>query len=102
MKDKDKCVINFTKDTSNSNMVTIVKGGAVTTTVKEDKIATFSYNGTTGSDGSVQTFTAPTTDSYTFEVWGAQGGNYDTYYGGLGGYSKGTVNLEKVRSCIFM
>ena len=95
MKDKDKCVINFTKDTSNSNMVTIVKGGAVTTTVKEDKIATFSYNGTTGSDGSVQTFTAPTTDSYTFEVWGAQGGNYDTYYGGLGGYSKGTVNLEK-------
>lgn len=95
MKDKDKCVINFAKDTSNSNMVTIVKGGAVTTTVKEDKIATFSYNGTTGSDGSVQTFTAPTTDSYTFEVWGAQGGNYDTYYGGLGGYSKGTVNLEK-------
>lgn len=95
MKDKDKCVINFTKDTSNSNVVTIVKGKSVTTTVKEDKIATFSYNGTTGSDGSVQTFTAPTTDSYTFEVWGAQGGNYDTYYGGLGGYSKGTVNLEK-------
>lgn len=34
--------------------------------------------------GNVQTFTAPVTGTYTFEVWGAQGGT--SGYGGKGGY----------------
>ncbi|MFB9278853.1 glycine rich domain-containing protein [Cohnella cellulosilytica] len=51
---------------------------------------TFNYT------GSVQTFTAPSTGTYTLEVWGAQGGNstYDSrVQGGLGGYAKGDINL---------
>ena len=32
---------------------------------------------------------------YKLEVWGAQGGNYsDSYYGGFGGYSTGTIYLN--------
>lgn len=42
--------------------------------------------------GGVQTFTAPGTGAYTFEVWGAQGGAGDSR-AGKGGYAKGTVNL---------
>ena len=46
--------------------------------------------------GKVQEFIAPKTGSYTLECWGAQGGSYSTsYLGGLGGYSKGTINLTK-------
>lgn len=33
---------------------------------------------------------------YLLEVWGAQGGSYSTYYGGLGGYAKGTLSIPKV------
>lgn len=53
---------------------------------------TFDYKGT------VQTFTAPATGTYQLEVWGAQGGNVtttSTATGGKGGYSKGTVTLNK-------
>lgn len=32
---------------------------------------------------------------YILEVWGAQGGNYGTYQGGKGGYSKGTLTIEE-------
>ena len=57
-------------------------------------IQEFNYNGTNGSDGSVQTFTVPKTGYYQLEAWGAQGGNYNgTYYGGYGGYSTGKVYL---------
>ncbi|NBV91548.1 MAG: hypothetical protein EBR91_05210, partial [Flavobacteriia bacterium] len=50
----------------------------------------FSYN------GSVQTFTAPSTGTYTLEVWGAKGGGGSNCYGsgGNGGYSKGDVTLN--------
>jgi len=41
--------------------------------------------------GSVQTFTAPGTGTYTIEAWGAQGGTASG--GGLGGYAKGQVDL---------
>ena len=95
MKDKDKCVINFTKDTSNSNVVTIVKGESVTTSRQYKDSITFNYNGTDGTDGSVQTFTAPVTGNYNLQVWGASGGNSSSgYLGGNGGYSKGTISLN--------
>lgn len=46
--------------------------------------------------GAVQTFTIPKNGAYTLECWGGQGGSYSTsYLGGLGGYSKGTINLNK-------
>ncbi|MEI8192486.1 MAG: glycine-rich protein, partial [Flavobacteriia bacterium] len=50
----------------------------------------FSYN------GSVQTFTAPSTGTYTLEVWGAKGGGGSNCFGsgGNGGYSKGDVTLN--------
>ena len=45
--------------------------------------------------GSVQTFAAPQTGTYTLEVWGAQGGTGYNSVGGKGGYSKGTVTLQQ-------
>ncbi|GFN31597.1 glycine rich domain-containing protein [Paenibacillus xylaniclasticus] len=43
--------------------------------------------------GSVQTFTAPGTGTYTIEAWGAQGGTSSN--GGKGGYAKGEVELTE-------
>ncbi len=65
---------------------------------------TFDYNGTTGSDGSVQTYIIPEgTTSLTLEVWGAQGGTYNsTYYGGKGGYSKGTLTSPVAGSTLYI
>lgn len=44
--------------------------------------------------GSVQTTTL-TPGTYTIECWGGQGGSYNSYIGGYGGYSKGTITLTK-------
>lgn len=44
--------------------------------------------------GAVQTYVAPFSGLYTVSLWGAQGGD-DRYSGGLGGYVKGQVYLEK-------
>ena len=58
---------------------------------------TFDYNGTNGTDGSVQTFTVPETGTYKLEVWGAQGGYAQSivYDGGKGGYAVGETQLNK-------
>lgn len=48
--------------------------------------------------GDYQTFIVPYTGKYTFELWGAQGGygrTSTTYNGGLGAYTKGTIELTK-------
>lgn len=46
--------------------------------------------------GSEQTYTVKLDGKYKLEVWGAQGGSYNSeYYGGYGGYSVGTVELKK-------
>lgn len=45
--------------------------------------------------GGVQQFTAPTTGNYTFELYGAQGGNDGNGVGGLGGKTTGTLSLLK-------
>ena len=55
--------------------------------------ATFSYS------GDYYLWTAPATLTYTFKVWGAQGGNAQYNgtiytYGGKGGYATGTKNLN--------
>ena len=46
--------------------------------------------------GNIEVFTAPTTSEYILEVWGSEGGRYNTtYIGGYGGYSTGIVSLTK-------
>lgn len=44
--------------------------------------------------GSVQSKTLKP-GTYTIECWGGQGGSYNSYIGGYGGYSKGTITLAK-------
>lgn len=60
--------------------------------------ATYNYDYT----GTVSNFTVPETGNYKIEVWGASGGdNYSNKYltanshGGRGGYSSGTITLQK-------
>ena len=96
VKNEDSCIIDFTKNNIAANMVTIVNGESVTITNQYKDTITYNYNGTDGTDGSVQTFTAPVTGNYNLQVWGASGGNSSSgYLGGNGGYSKGTISLNK-------
>ena len=57
------------------------------------KTVDFDYTGTE------QAFVAPADGKYKIELWGASGGDIAikdvTYQGGLGGYTSGTINLEK-------
>jgi len=46
----------------------------------------FPYNGTDGTDGSIQSFTAPVTGTYQIQLWGAKGGQ---------SCSEGTVNPNR-------
>ena len=69
----------------NSVRLTLVK-------MRDEPIA-FSYNGTNGSDGSVQTWRVPTSGRYQIECWGAQGGGY--YGNEGGGYCTTVVYLEE-------
>ncbi len=45
--------------------------------------------------GNEQTFTAPFSGTYKLETWGGQGGDANNYSGGSGGYSYGTIHLNK-------
>lgn len=60
-------------------------------------VGSANYNGSVMNfdyTGSVQTATlAPGT--YKLECWGGQGGSYNSYIGGYGGYSKGTITLTQ-------
>ena len=47
-----------------------------------------------GYSGGEQTFTAPVSDYYKLEVWGAQGGTANAYRGGYGGYAVGSVWMD--------
>lgn len=48
-----------------------------------------------GYTGSTVTYTIPSRGRYKLEVWGAQGGSYDsTYYGGYGAYATGDIFLN--------
>jgi hypothetical protein len=48
---------------------------------------TFNYT------GSVQTFVAPVSGTYTLDLYGAQGGTTSQYNGGQGGRAQGTISL---------
>ena len=61
---------------------------------KETKTDTVPVNKTFSATGAVQNVTL-NAGTYKLEVWGAQGGNYNTTYtGGKGGYSYGTLTLN--------
>ena len=61
---------------------------------KETKTDTVPVNKTFSATGAVQNVTL-NKGTYKLEVWGAQGGNYNTTYtGGKGGYSYGTLTLN--------
>ena len=70
--------------------------GKTSNNVIEGKVGKINYTTNFSYTGSCTTYIAKSTGYYNLEVWGAQGGNYNTtYVGGLGGYSKGIVKLEK-------
>jgi len=76
-----------------ANTITIGRGETIVTAnwIESSLVnKTFSYTKTE------QTFTAPVSGYYKLEVWGAQGGSYNTTHrGGYGGYSVGSVYLNK-------
>ena len=64
--------------------------------VIEGKVGKINYTTNFAYTGECTTYIAKSDGYYNLEVWGAQGGNYNTtYVGGLGGYSKGIVHLTK-------
>ena len=64
--------------------------------VIEGKVGKINYTTNFSYTGECTTYIAKSGGYYNLEVWGAQGGNYNTtYVGGLGGYSKGIVHLTK-------
>ena len=64
--------------------------------VIEGKVGKINYTTNFSYTGECTTYIAKSDGYYNLEVWGAQGGNYNTtYVGGLGGYSKGIVHLTK-------
>ena len=70
--------------------------GKTSNNVIEGTVGKINYTTNFAYTGSCTTYTAKSAGYYNLEVWGAQGGNYNTtYVGGLGGYSKGIVKLEK-------
>lgn len=69
------------------NAINVVSGRA---TIQNS----FSYSQSFGCTTTEQTFKAPYSGYYKLEVWGAEGGT-DSYAGGKGGYSTGTVYLSQ-------
>ena len=68
----------------------------ISNNVIEGKVGKINYATNFAYTGECTTYTAKSDGYYNLEVWGAQGGNYNTtYVGGLGGYSKGIVHLTK-------
>lgn len=60
------------------------------------KVVVLELDKTFDYTGSEQTYTVKLDGKYKLEVWGAQGGSYNSeYYGGYGGYSVGTIELKK-------
>ena len=68
----------------------------ISNNVIEIKVGKINYTTNFTYTGECTTYIAKSDGYYNLEVWGAQGGNYNTtYVGGLGGYSKGIVHLTK-------
>ena len=75
-----------------------------TVTTSKGNYTVFSYNGTNGTDGSVQSITLPKS-TYKMECWGAKGAStttamYASYLGteggGDGGYVSGNISFDQI------
>ena len=89
------CAILFTfaKFETSSDLYTLIDGKIdryVSCAYNEGKTWTYNYT------GNVQNFKVPCTGEYKIELWGAQGGDYNsTSVGALGGYTSGNIILDK-------
>ena len=89
---------DYTTSASAEKMAHVVDN-AVTVTNSHDRnsaLENFEYS------GEVETYTAPYTGEYKLQVWGAQAADTyyrddesQPYYGGKGGYSEGTIHLNR-------
>ena len=84
--------------------VTVTKDGAEDTVYQINYTKYDNYDVGFDYTGDYQTFTAPYTGKYTFELWGAGAGtsmqtgkltNTASRPGGAGGYTKGSITLQK-------
>ena len=97
----DKITIIAQESTNQS--ITSVAGKTLTCKLKVNKISRTEKKTYTGSTewafnytGGEQIFTTPTSGTYKFELWGAQGGaNANNFAGAAGAYSSGEINLTK-------
>ena len=88
---KGNDVNGYELPTSSSTQVLIHSNHTLTAYYEPDLITqNFKYKNNT-----IREFTVPYSGMYQLEVWGAQGANYNTSIGGYGGYSVGTVSLNK-------
>lgn len=71
-------------------MLTLLCISAVNAEKAYADVNSWSYDFT----GKEQTFIAPYAGTYTFELWGAEGGSWNGVTPGKGGYSKGQINLN--------
>lgn len=56
--------------------------------------STYDYYSLIDFKGQIQSKTIEQSGNYKLEVWGAQGGSYNSYAGGYGAYSTGVIYLE--------
>ena len=81
--------------TPESNYAKEGNGYAKITYLGEDGICTTGQTWEFDYVGDEETFTTQCEGTYKLEIWGAQGGSYNTtYQGGYGGYSTGEINLN--------
>ena len=86
-------LLTFAKFENSSDTYTMISGQLDEYSVcpySAGKVWNFSYT------GSAQEFKVPCSGDYKIELWGAQGGYYDsTTPGALGGYTAGNIDLDK-------
>lgn len=77
---------------TNNTRVFVNYGG----TILNDADSKYKYASASVDNESMKIFTVPTTGKYKIELWGANGGDDDTYgKGGKGGYITGQINLTQ-------
>ena len=86
-------ILTISNITSNINCEVVFE--PIEVTVNFDT-AGGSYNiSTTYTEAKEHTYTVPYSGTYKLEVWGGQGGTANSYRGGYGGYSVGSISLQK-------
>ena len=88
-------ILTISNITSNVNCEVVFEPIEVTVSLDTDG----GEISTTYTEAQEHTYIAPYSGTYKLEVWGAQGGTYNnTYIGGYGGYSIGSIYLTSGRT----